>query len=148
MRQETASRLTFEQGHWSVGTAESCPAPPVVAERYYSIVGGENMILNNHLMQWHSIRGPPGGPNTPKCTQVGFKWIVHSKILILSSFTHPQVVPNLYYFISSAEHNILKYVGNQTLTFIVVFLHTMEVNGAINYMDSSKIFFCVEQLTL
>jgi len=106
------------------------------------------MILNNHLMQWHSIRGPPGGPNTPKCTQVGFKWIVHSKILILSSFTHPQVVPNLYYFISSAEHNILKYVGNQTLTFIVVFLHTMEVNGAINYMDSSKIFFCVEQLTV
>ncbi len=32
------------------------------------------------------------------------KGIVHPKITILSSFTHPLVVPNLYEFICSAEH--------------------------------------------
>lgn len=64
MRQETASRLTFVQGHWSVGTAESCPAPPVVAERHYSTVGGEIMIHNNHLVQWFSTKGPLGGLST------------------------------------------------------------------------------------
>ncbi len=42
------------------------------------------------------------------------KGIVHPKIKILSSFTHPDVVPNLYEFHSSAEHkkeDILKNVG-------------------------------------
>jgi len=37
---------------------------------------------------------------------------------ILSSFTHPQVVSNLYEFLSSAEQkkgDILKNVGNQTV---------------------------------
>jgi len=34
---------------------------------------------------------------------------------ILSSFTHPQVVSNLYEFIYFAEHRILKNVGNQTV---------------------------------
>ncbi len=33
-----------------------------------------------------------------------FKGIVHPKMKILSSFTHPQVVPNLYEFQCSAEH--------------------------------------------
>ncbi len=33
-----------------------------------------------------------------------FKGIVHPKMKILSSFTHPQVVPNLYEFLCSAEH--------------------------------------------
>ncbi len=32
------------------------------------------------------------------------KGIVHPKIKILSSFTHPQVVPNLYQCLCSAEH--------------------------------------------
>ncbi len=32
------------------------------------------------------------------------KGIVHPKLKILSSFTHPQVVPNLYEFLCSAEH--------------------------------------------
>jgi len=32
------------------------------------------------------------------------KGIVHPKMKILSSFTHPQVVPNLHDFLSSAEH--------------------------------------------
>ncbi len=33
-----------------------------------------------------------------------FKGIVHPKMKILSSFTHPQVVPNLYECLCSAEH--------------------------------------------
>jgi len=32
------------------------------------------------------------------------KGILHPKMKILSSFTHPQVVSNLYEFLSSAEH--------------------------------------------
>jgi len=32
------------------------------------------------------------------------KGIVHQKMKILSSFTHPQGVPNLYEFLCSAEH--------------------------------------------
>jgi len=35
---------------------------------------------------------------------IDFKGIVHPKMKILSLFTHPQVVPNLYVFICSAEH--------------------------------------------
>jgi len=29
----------------------------------------------------------------------GVKWLVHPKMIILSVFTHPPVVPNLYVFI-------------------------------------------------
>ncbi len=32
------------------------------------------------------------------------KGIVHPKMKIVSSFTHPQVVPNLYECLCSAEH--------------------------------------------
>ncbi len=35
---------------------------------------------------------------------LNLKGIVHPKMKILSSFTHPQVVPNLYEFLCSAEH--------------------------------------------
>ncbi len=35
---------------------------------------------------------------------IGLKGIVHPKKTILSSFTHPQVVPNLYECLCSAEH--------------------------------------------
>ncbi len=35
---------------------------------------------------------------------VELKGIVHPKMKILSSFTHPQVVPNLYECLCSAEH--------------------------------------------
>ncbi len=35
---------------------------------------------------------------------LAFKGIVHPKMKILSSFTHPQVVPNLYECLCSAEH--------------------------------------------
>ncbi len=45
------------------------------------------------------------------------KGIVHPKMKILSSFTHPQVVPNLYECLCSAEHkeDILKKVCNQAV---------------------------------
>jgi len=49
----------------------------------------------------------------------------------LSSFTHPQVVPNLYEFVSSAEHkDILKNDWNFGTTDLhSIFFSTMEVNG-------------------
>ncbi len=37
-------------------------------------------------------------------SQKHLKGTVHPKMKILSSFTHPQVVPNLYEFVCSAEH--------------------------------------------
>ncbi len=56
---------------------------------------------------------------------------------ILSSFTHPQVVPNLYECLCSAEHKgrYSEECGKQSssgapLTSIVFFVPTMEVNGA------------------
>jgi len=77
------------------------------------------------------------------------KGIVHPKGKILSSFTHPQVVPNLYECLCSAEHQIIYFeeCGKQSssgalLTSIVVFFFTtMEVNGAPKqpgYKPSSK----------
>ncbi len=36
--------------------------------------------------------------------KTSLKGIVHPKMKILSSFTHPQVVPNFYEFLCSAEH--------------------------------------------
>ncbi len=65
------------------------------------------------------------------------KGIVHPKMKILSSFTHPQLVPNLYECLCSAEHKgrYSEECGKQSssgapLTSIVFFFPTMEVNGA------------------
>ncbi len=66
------------------------------------------------------------------------KGIVHPKMKILSSFTHPQVVPNLYGCVCSAGHKgrYFEECGKQSssgapLTNIVFyFFTTMEVNGA------------------
>jgi len=41
--------------------------------------------------------------------------IVRPKIKILTSFTHPQVVPNLYEFLLLNTKEDLKNVGNQTV---------------------------------
>jgi len=65
------------------------------------------------------------------------KRLVHLKMKILSSFTHPQVVSKLYEFFSSAEHKSRYFNECQEteswwtpLTFIVVKTYsTMEVNG-------------------
>jgi len=46
----------------------------------------------------------------------GIKGLVHPKMKILSVFTHPYVVPNLYVFFCSAEHKgrYLEECFNQT----------------------------------
>ncbi len=75
---------------------------------------------------------------------------MHPKMQILSSFTHPQVVPNLYECLSSAEHKVRYFeecgklsssvVTLTSIVFLVVF-PTMEVNGAPkqpSYKLSSK----------
>ncbi len=69
---------------------------------------------------------------------------------IMSSFTHPQVVPNLFACICSAEHKgrYSEECGKQSssgapLTSIGFFFPTMEVNGASKqsgYKLSSKYF--------
>ncbi len=76
------------------------------------------------------------------------KGIVHPEMKIVSSFTHPQVVPNLYECLCSAEHKgrYSDECGKQSssgapLTSIVLFFTTMEVNGAPKqpgYKPSSK----------
>ncbi len=56
------------------------------------------------------LRGDTGQKST-------FKGIFHPRMKMLSSFIHPQVVPDLYKCISSAEHILLvmcKNVDNQT----------------------------------
>ncbi len=65
------------------------------------------------------------------------KGIVHPKMKILSSFAHPQVVPNLNECICSAEHKgryseeCEKQSSSEApLTSIVLCFPTMEVNGA------------------
>ncbi len=70
------------------------------------------------------------------------KGIVHRKIKILSSFTHPQVVPNLYECVCSAEHKgrYSEECGKQSssgapLTSIVFSFPTIEVNGAPKQPD-------------
>ncbi len=65
------------------------------------------------------------------------KGVVHPKIQILSSFTHPQVVPNLYECLCSSEHKgrYSEECGNQSsseapLTSIVFFSLLWKSNGA------------------
>ncbi len=70
------------------------------------------------------------------------KGIVHPKMKILSSFTHPQVVPNLNECLCSAEHKgrYSEECGKQSssgapLTSRVFFFPTMQVNGAPKQPD-------------
>ncbi len=64
------------------------------------------------------------------------KGIVHPKMNILSSFTHPQVVPNQYECLCSAENKgryseeCGKHQFWGTIDFHSIFFPTMEVNGA------------------
>ncbi len=67
---------------------------------------------------------------------VWLKGIVHPKMKILS-FTHPQVVPNLYEFLCSVEHkgryfeeSLQPGCFGAPLTSIIGKKNTMEVNGA------------------
>ncbi len=68
---------------------------------------------------------------------IRLKGTVHPKMKILSSFTHPQLVPNLYECLCSAEHKgrYSEECGKQSssgapLTSIVFSFPTMEVNDA------------------
>ncbi len=70
--------------------------------------------------------------------------IVHQTMTILSSFTYSEVVPNLYEFLSSAEHQII-YI----YFFFSVFVwkeNTVEVNGEQQllptFFQTSSIFLC------
>ncbi len=58
------------------------------------------------------------------------KVIVHPKMKIRSSFTHPRVVPNLYEFLCSAKHK-----GKYSEECNKYFFPTMEVNGAQKQPD-------------
>ncbi len=77
-------------------------------------------------------------PSKEKSISITLKrGIVHPKMKILSSFTHPQVVPNLYECLCSAEHKgrhseecRKQSSSGAPLTSIVLFFPTMEVNGA------------------
>jgi len=68
--------------------------------------------------------------------------MVHPKMKILSSFTHPHVVPNLYEF-------LLKIVGNRTvdslLTSIVGNKYHSAVIGYCQQLFHYIIFFCFQQ---
>ncbi len=61
---------------------------------------------------------------------------------ILSSFSHPYVVPNLYEFLY-VEHkltHILKSAGNQRVDVIENSISTMEVNEDHSLFGPSKFF--------
>ncbi len=60
-------------------------------------------IYSTSLAPFPRLSAPPHSPQ-----------IVHPKMTILSSFTHPQVVPNLYEFLCFVEH-ILKKVCYQAV---------------------------------
>jgi len=68
-----------------------------------------------------------------------FKGIVHSKIVIMSSFTHPQVVP--IFLLLNTKKDILKNVGNQTMTPIVWRTKPFgPVNQQFGFQHCSKYF--------
>ncbi len=82
---------------------------------------------------------------------------VHPKMKILSSFTHPQVVPNLYKCLCSAEHKgrYSEECGKQSssgapLTSIVFFFllwkSMMPQNNLVTNV-LQNIFLCVRHLT-
>ncbi len=84
-----------------------------------------------------------------------FKGIVHPKMKILSSFTHPQVVPNLYECVCSAEHKgrYSEECGKQSssgapLTSIVFFFlvwKSMVPQNSLVTNFLQNIFLCVRQ---
>jgi len=80
-------------------------------------------------------------------TGLNFEGILHPKMKILSSFTHPHVFANMYEFLSSAEHKV-RYFEKQL--FGTIDLHsrkknTLEVNGAKVPIVHQNIFLCVQQ---
>jgi len=76
-----------------------------------------------------------------------FKWIINPKIKMFSSFTHPQVVPNLYEFLSLTEHKRRYFEIWVTKQLISTNdFHSMEVNGVGLVTDIlQNIIFCIQQ---
>ncbi len=70
-----------------------------VTDRYHVLFGN---LIPRRKKSGRVLRDSRGNADLyfEPCFQ-NFKGIVHPKIKILSSFTHPQVVPNLYEFLSS-----------------------------------------------
>ncbi len=105
--------------------------------------------IHNQLCKTIEVVGPEGFffKNSKQ-----FKGIVHPKMKILSSSTHPQVVPNLYECLCSAEHKerYSEECGKQQFWGIIdfhrIFFPTMEVpqNSLVtNFLQN--IFLCVRQ---
>ncbi len=88
-------------------------------------------------------------------TCAALKGIVHSKMKILSSFTHPQVVSNLYACLCSAQHKgrYSEECGKQSssgapLTSIVFFFllwKSMVPQNSLVTNFLQNIFLCVRQ---
>jgi len=75
------------------------------------------------------------------------KGIVHPKMKIMSSFTRPQVVPNLCEFLSSAEPK-RRYFEECSLTLIVFIFLLWKSMGSVRCFITNilqNIFFCVQQ---
>jgi len=53
------------------------------------------------------------------------KGLVHAKMTILSSFTHPHAILNLYVFLSSAEHKKLFYIFRRMVVLNECSFHRM-----------------------
>ncbi len=83
------------------------------------------------------------------------KGIVHSKMKILSSFTHPQVVPNLYECLCSAEHigRYFEECGKQSrsgapltsIVFVFLIWKSMVPQNSLITIFLQNIFLCVRQ---
>ncbi len=50
---------------------------------------------------------------------MGFKGIVHPKITILSSFSHPHVISNMYDFLSFVYHEMIIWEMSQQFFYIM-----------------------------
>uniref|UniRef100_A0A673JCD0 Plexin-B1-like n=1 Tax=Sinocyclocheilus rhinocerous TaxID=307959 RepID=A0A673JCD0_9TELE len=82
------------------------------------VFGKAERILDSVLFSY--MEDPVITDATPTESFYGYvrsRLIIHAKMKIQSSFNYPQVVPNLYEFLSlSTKEDILKNVGNQTVT--------------------------------
>ncbi len=89
--------------------------------------------------------------NALRCNAFLLKGIVHPKMKILSSFTHPQVVPNLYECLCSAEHKgrYSEECGKQSSSGTPVFFFlqwkSMAPQNSLVTNFLQNIFLCVRQ---
>ncbi len=116
---------------------------------HVGVVGNEEVDHLKEALKWSYIE-----MNIALCKEE-VKGIVHPKMKILSSFTHPQVVPNLYECLCSAEHKgrYSEEWGKQSssgapLTSIVFFpllWKSMVPQNSLVTNFLQNIFLCVQQ---